>query len=148
MRGAEALVIDASAAVPLVIAERHSAWARTLLLDRPEPLVTTLFWTECANAFWRMQRAPRPGAARIDAEEAFALLGAIPVRSVPTGAEMAGLALRLATRLDHPVYDCLYLALALDRGAALATADARFAAAVRHAGLLPPGRLLTPPAAG
>lgn len=55
-------------------------------------------------------------------------------------------ALDLATRLDHPVYDCLYLALALDRGAALATADRRFAAAITRAGALPAPRLLTPPA--
>jgi predicted nucleic acid-binding protein len=35
----------------------------------------------------------------------------------------------LARLLDHPVYDCLYLAAALDVGAPVVTADSRFVAA-------------------
>ena len=35
-------------------------------------------------------------------------------------------AVRLSLALDHPVYDCLYLALAHRIGATLVTADARF----------------------
>jgi predicted nucleic acid-binding protein len=40
-------------------------------------------------------------------------------------------ALTLAVDLDHPAYDCTYLALALDRAAFVVTADRRFAASVR-----------------
>jgi predicted nucleic acid-binding protein len=39
------------------------------------------------------------------------------------GAGYARRALEVAGRLDHPVYDCLYLALAEAHGAGLATAD-------------------------
>ena len=40
-------------------------------------------------------------------------------------------ALRLALLLDHPIYDCLYLALALQTHPPLVTADRRFVAAHR-----------------
>ena len=40
-------------------------------------------------------------------------------------------ALRLALLLAHPIYDCLYLALALERREPLATADRRMAALAR-----------------
>ena len=37
----------------------------------------------------------------------------------------------LTRRLDHPVYDCLYLALAENRDSVMVTADRRFHEAVR-----------------
>jgi predicted nucleic acid-binding protein len=39
---------------------------------------------------------------------------------------LAARAAALARKLDHPVYDCLYLALAEAEGAPLVTADRRF----------------------
>jgi predicted nucleic acid-binding protein len=51
----------------------------------------------------------------------------------------------LAGRLAHLVYDRFYLALALERGAALATADGRFLRVLRLAAVLPDERLLAPP---
>ncbi len=137
-------MIDASFAVPLVIEERHSAWARNLLTRDGGALVPALFWTECANALWRMQRAPRQGQPRIDADAAFAALRAFGFDTQRFDPDVSAVALALAVRLDHPVYDCLYLALALDRDTALATADLRFAAAIARSGALPPERLLTP----
>ncbi len=45
-------------------------------------------------------------------------------------------ALRLGLLLEHPIYDCLYLALSLQTGTPLVTADRRFLAVVgRHAAL-------------
>jgi predicted nucleic acid-binding protein len=41
-------------------------------------------------------------------------------------------ALRLSFELNHPVYDCVYIALALWRNIPLVTADKRLAAAVRQ----------------
>ena len=40
-------------------------------------------------------------------------------------------ALDLAVALKHPIYDCLYLALALVRGARVVSTDRRFLAASR-----------------
>lgn len=39
---------------------------------------------------------------------------------------------RLAIDLDHPVYDCIYLALALQEGYPVVTADRRFHDAVKR----------------
>jgi len=51
------------------------------------------------------------------------------------------LALTLARELRHPVYDCFYLALAIERDLSVVTADARFvhaAAQTVHAGRVRP----------
>ena len=41
-------------------------------------------------------------------------------------------ALHLAFLLTHPIYDCLYLALAVETGTPVVTADRRFVDAVRR----------------
>ena len=43
--------------------------------------------------------------------------------------DLTASAMRLARELDHPVYDCCYLALAVREGCPAITADQRFAAA-------------------
>ena len=48
--------------------------------------------------------------------------------------ELAGRALALAFALDHPVYDCLYLACAEATGGTLITADKRLHEAAGKAG--------------
>jgi predicted nucleic acid-binding protein len=50
-----------------------------------------------------------------------------PVASVPIG-QYADVALALAGELAHPVYDCLYLAVAVANQTHVVTADRRFAA--------------------
>ncbi len=44
-------------------------------------------------------------------------------------------AARLAAELGHPVYDCLYLALAASRAAVLATADERLRRGAERVGV-------------
>ena len=73
--------------------------------------------------------------AEDEAEAALAALGAAPVVMTAVPVLVAD-ALRLALLLEHPIYDCLYLALSLQTRTPLVTADRRFASAVgRHAGL-------------
>lgn len=49
----------------------------------------------------------------------------------PTSVELVERAFDLALDLRHPIYDCLYLALALDRGVRMVTADQGFVRAIR-----------------
>jgi predicted nucleic acid-binding protein len=51
-------------------------------------------------------------------------------------------ALELAIALDHPVYDCLYLALAERMGVGMVSADRRFLRAMAGTAFEPLGRML------
>jgi predicted nucleic acid-binding protein len=135
-------VVDASVALKWVLNEAASSWARALP-SNTRLSAPTLLWTECANGLWRLARS----VPEFDAGHAFGIVSTAPVEVVEVGLEVQAQALRLGGRLGHPGYDCLYLALALDRGAALATADARFLRVLRHAAVLPSDRLLAPLAA-
>ena len=52
-------------------------------------------------------------------------------------------ALKLAMEIGHPIYDCIYLALALHHQTHVVTADRRFAAAATAPSLTGAVRLLT-----
>lgn len=139
------LVIDASVAIKWVREEVHSAWARSLPRAGVTMLAPSFLLTECANVLWRVVR--RREITGPEGDVIFRQLLQTPVELVVPDHALHRAAFSLATRLDHPVYDCLYLALALSRGAALATADARFARTLRRAGALPEALILTPPEA-
>jgi predicted nucleic acid-binding protein len=57
-------------------------------------------------------------------EQATARLLAVGIDLLPSASVLTR-AVRLAVDLEHAVYDCIYLALAVQRGAKLATADGR-----------------------
>ena len=121
-----AAVVDASVAVKWVVEEPGSDQARMLARARLE--APDLMAVECANILWKKARM-----GDIDARQARERLDALlqaPVALTPSR-DLLGRALGLALELEHPVYDCLYLALALVRGVPLVTADERLAKAVR-----------------
>ena len=138
------VVVDASVAMKWLVEEPGTAWAKSLAGPDTVLIAPELFLSECGNALWRLTRTGVLSEA--EQQDAHGDLAAAPVAILACSLALHAEALRIATRLRHPVYDCLYLALALDRGAALATADLRFIRVLRAAGLLPPGRLLIPPA--
>ncbi|MCP9926367.1 type II toxin-antitoxin system VapC family toxin [Cyanobium sp. CH-040] len=116
------LVLDASVAVRLVTNTcGQDDWGdqieQAALVLAPE-----LMLTEVANVLWKLQRSNAlqhvdPQVLLADARE---LVDAIePDRSLQVEA------LALACHLNHPVYDCLYLALARRQAARLLTADRR-----------------------
>lgn len=121
-----ACVVDASVALKLLVEEEGSQVALTLL-DGPALLAPELIHVEVASALWRMARTGRLSEA--DAADALALFQRLPLRRRTGDAALAPRALRLARLLDHPVCDCLYLALAMEAAAPVVTADRRFAAA-------------------
>jgi predicted nucleic acid-binding protein len=114
------LVVDASVVIPCFVPERWSVPARTWLDTATELLAPEFLTLECANALWKKQR--RGEIAAGDAIEALeqVLGGFIELRST---AMLARAAFRLGCDLNHPVYDCAYLALAEVEGAELLTAD-------------------------
>ena len=123
----DAAVVDASIAVKWVVNEPDSAQARRvsgIRLHAPD-----LLFLECANILWKKVRLG--DLSRQEAAPRLAVLLRCPVQIVP-GQDLLESALNLSLDLDHPVYDCVYLALALRRKIPLITADTRFAAAVRR----------------
>lgn len=120
------IVVDASVALKWVIEEPGSGAAADL---QGETLLAPDLWLiECANALWARVRKNLLSAA--DAAALFARLEGAPVRTMPSQLYV-GEALQLAADLNHPVYDCLYLAAALREGAVVVTADQRFHEATR-----------------
>ena len=60
-----------------------------------------------------------------EARLAAQLLQAAAIELVPTRSLLEA-ATRIAIELDHPSYDCLYLALAIEKGCPFVIADERF----------------------
>jgi predicted nucleic acid-binding protein len=123
------IVVDASVALKWVVDEPGTDAA---LAIRNEQLIAPAIWlAEAANALWRHVRL-----GEASADEALARMARLeraPVVSIPIEPHVAA-ALELAIRSDHPVYECFYLALAIQQGAQIVTDDRRFAAAAVRIG--------------
>ena len=115
------LVIDASIAVKWVVEESGTPEALALrqlaMLTAPDLLVP-----ECANILWK--KVQRKELLRDEALLAARLLQGAEIELLPTRSLLAP-ATRLAIELDHPAYDCLYLALAVEKNCRFVTADER-----------------------
>ena len=122
------LVVDACVGVKWVVDEIGSEMAIRLIAGR-RLLVPGLFWVETANALSAKVR--RSEMTRAQARDAWHDLGQAPVLTRPATAKSLTPALGLAQDLDHPIYDCVYLAHALLENCLVITADRRFAEAVR-----------------
>jgi predicted nucleic acid-binding protein len=119
------LVVDASVAVRWFVEAPGSSAAATLLEGDEILLAPDLVVSEVVNVAWKLVRAgeiSREHGARIAVA-----IGHSFTRLVPAP-QLAERAFALAVELDHPVYDCLYLALAEREGCRLVTADRRLAA--------------------
>jgi predicted nucleic acid-binding protein len=116
------LVVDASVALKWLVEEEGTDAADAL---RGQHLVApALVRVEVANVLRTMAAlGATPSAVAV---ELFALFQRAPVDIVEADDALERRALDLAIALAHPVYDCLYLALAERMGAPLVTADARF----------------------
>ena len=120
-------VVDASVAVKWLVVEEDADLAQELVTSDHDLHAPRLMASEVANALWRKARA-----GEIERRTAGILLANVPDMPVRWGADeiVSADAMRLALALDHPVYDCVYLALAHRIGAIMLTADRRFATAV------------------
>lgn len=119
------VVVDASVAVAWLAQEDGSARARRLALSDRMLVAPEFLLLEVASALTRRATGGTvpPGFAA-EAVRALRRRRALDLR--PTGPLIEGAA-ALAEQLAHPIYDCLYLALAQREGAALASFDQRLA---------------------
>ncbi|OAN55240.1 hypothetical protein A6A04_11300 [Paramagnetospirillum marisnigri] len=118
------LVIDASVAMKWLVDGEGADRAQRLIgidtLAAPD-----LIFAEVANALWRYTaQGLLPAAAGATAISA---LRKTLDQSYPLG-DLAPRAYAIAAELNHPAYDCCYLALAEMLDAPLITADRRLAA--------------------
>jgi predicted nucleic acid-binding protein len=115
------LVIDASVAVKWVVEEEGTPEALALRA-RAKLAAPDLLMAECANILWK--KAARGELLNDEALLAAALLEKADVELYPMRSLLAP-ATRLAIELDHPAYDCFYLAAALENDCRMVTADDR-----------------------
>ena len=121
-------VIDASIAIKWLVEEEDTADALTLL-GKAKLSAPDLFIAECANILWKKVR--REELSEDEARVSARLLEQADIEILPTR-HLLGSATGLAIELDHPAYDCIYLALAIERDWQFVTADGRFQRKVRE----------------
>jgi predicted nucleic acid-binding protein len=127
-------VIDASIAVKWVVQEDRTAQALALRTSCNKLLAPDLLIPECANILWK--KVKRGELIEKEALLAARLLAFAPVELVETR-NLLQMATELAIQLDHPAYDCIYMALASAQSCPFITADEKFACKVRAARGLP-----------
>lgn len=111
-------VVDASVAAKWLAPEPDSPLAETLLDD--ELIVPDLLYAEVGNILWKKQLRGEMDAATVQIGVRWLLQFPMQVH------DSAGLlsdAVALALQLQHPAYDCFYLALARRADVALVSAD-------------------------
>ena len=129
--GETTIVPDASVVAKLLFPERGSSAARHALDAADALAAPDLLFAEVANTVrTKVRRGDASAAAAADLATAVASL---PVEALPLSGLTAD-ALALALALDHPVYDCYYVATAIARDAVLVTADRRLHALATRVG--------------
>lgn len=118
------LVIDASVAIKWLLPEADTDKARSLLesarVGRHSLLAPDLLRVEVASSLWKRAYRGVFSAEEIEGHyERFVLVSPALVGI----ARLTRPALRLALKHRHPIYDCLYVALALEAACPLVTAD-------------------------
>ena len=127
-------VVDASVAAKWFLREPLHDQALALL-DHVELLAAPdLIVTEVANIAWK--KAVRGDIGRAQAQAmAAAIRHYLPTLQPST--ELAEHAFDIALALNHPVYDCLYVACAEAAGGVLVTADQALCEAMRETAFAP-----------
>jgi predicted nucleic acid-binding protein len=127
------LVVDASVAFKWLFEEPDSDRAEALLIsagkNRLKLVAPMILSAEIANALWkRMRRGDIDRQKTLETGERFEEICPLllPIE------DLVQRALELAIDSQHPVYDCLYMALAEELSGELVTADERLYRAFAH----------------
>jgi predicted nucleic acid-binding protein len=121
-------VIDASIAVKWVVEETGTADA-LILRQRGRIIGPELLLAECANILWKKVR--RRELLKDEAILAARLLQGSDIELVSTRS-LLEIATSIAIQLDHPAYDCVYIALAAASDCRFVTADERLLRKLRQ----------------
>lgn len=119
------VVIDASAAVGLVLAMPETESFAAPLEQAALVVAPDIFVSEVANAIWKYRKADLLPTERC--EQALEQALCLPDRIEPA-MDLCVEAFALSCRHLHPVYDALYLVLARRNNAVILTLDRRLAA--------------------
>lgn len=115
-------VVDSSVGMKWFVPEVHSTHALRLQDSAHELHVPTFFDVEMGNILWK--KLQRGELARDEADDILAQFAGLPVVRHDI-APLIEPAFDLAAETQRTVYDCLYLALAIDIGGEMVTADLR-----------------------
>ena len=118
------LTVDASVVVKWFVPESLSKEARLLLADPLDLYAPDILLAEFANIIWKKVRRGEVPDARPYMDELQGLSEIVALHAVH---ELIARAALVANEIDHPVYDCLYLACAEATESILVTADRRLA---------------------
>ena len=128
------LVLDASVAIKWAMPMAHEPLAdeslrllKRYVASEVEFIVPDVFWAEVGNVLWKGTRQ-----RRWRQDEAEAVAAELKARDFATVSSVILLpeALRIAFAYDRSVYDCLYVALAVQSKTNVITADERLASAL------------------
>jgi predicted nucleic acid-binding protein len=116
------LVVDASVAVKWFVREDGHAAAVGLLASDFGIATVDLMFAEFANVLWK-----KLSRGEITLPQAKDACDSVPgyFANVLGTAPLLADAVELAQQIDHPVYDCLYVACAKQHNAKLVSVDAR-----------------------
>lgn len=121
------VVVDASVAAKWFLPEPEAAAALRLLDGRRRLVAPDLIRTEVGNIIWKL--CTRKLLAADEAAEMLDHFLAMPL-GIHDSALLLPAALEIAVATRRTVYDSLYLALAIELGATVVTADRRWANAL------------------
>ena len=115
------IVVDASVAVRWYAEDAWTDLANGLLTPEKPLSAPDLIVPELSNALWKLARA----GIIADGQAADALARIPSVVSLVPTANLGARAFAIARTLNHPTYDCFYLALAEAAESPLVTLDRR-----------------------
>lgn len=116
------MVVDASVAVKWFVVEEGTAEAQALLASGESLAAPEIVLAETVNALWRYARRGLYEKADVVAVGARLVGYFTALAALQPVIERAA---AIAVELEHPVYDCIYLALAERLDEPLVTADDR-----------------------
>jgi predicted nucleic acid-binding protein len=127
------IVVDASVAVKWLVSEQDEDAAEELLRTEAQVAGPALLRVEVTAAIARKARFGEIQVAQAEAaiELWLTILGRADLDLLAESPDLPR-ALKLSLELNHPLQDCVYLALAERLDAPLVTADEKFAAKARR----------------